>query len=248
MNSSLSNLEYVYCHGLPGSEKEIEALIPEGCLSPSIIKPLDLKGFDKLLEKSSRDGVHLIGFSLGAMTAIRTAAQRPESVKRMTLIAPAAPLELGDFLPKMAGRPVFKAAQSGDILFRAFTAIQRIGVSFAPEKVIDTMFMESPNADKDLLSIPWFKNSLKNGLKYSLGQDRRTYHKAVRNFVKPWAHFLDDVKCPVTLHHGTLDNWAPIEMSHLLKQKIATKVELITYERLGHYSTLHQAIPGVLTN
>lgn len=179
MSTQQPSLEIVYCHGLPGSVKEIESLIPEGCAAPSFLGPLDLEGFDKWLGNTGRKDVHLIGFSLGALTAIKAAARHSDAVKKVTLIAPAAPLELGDFLPRMAGRPVFKAAKSGDILFSAFTTAQRLGVAMAPEKIITAMFEDSPAADKDLLADPDFKRALISGLKQSLGQDRRAYHKAI---------------------------------------------------------------------
>ena len=147
----------------------------------------------------------------------------------------------------MAGRPVFKAAKSGDLLFRAFTASQRLGVAIAPNKIVETMFKESPKADKELLLDPYFKSALIKGLKYSLGQDRAQYRKAIRHFVEPWADCLGDVTCPIELHHGSADNWAPLAMSHALKESMNCDVQLITYEGLGHYSTLHTALPGVLS-
>lgn len=246
MDIAAPKLSILYCHGLPGSADEIITLVPAGCQMPSIQKPLDLKGFDQMLDSQAAGSVHLIGFSLGAMTAIKIAGQRPNAVNKLTLISPAAPLELGDFLPKMAGRAVFKAAQSGSALFKAFTAAQRLGVAIAPDKVIEAMFKDSPKADKELLSIPSFRAAIIRGLKSSLGPDRKNYHAAILSFVEPWALDLNDIKCPTVLHHGSSDNWAPIEMSHHLKQNMTEESELITYEGLGHYSTLHEALPRIL--
>lgn len=248
MIASIPNPKTIYCHGLPGSAREIDALIPKGCSQPTFLNPLGIKGFDEFIDNHSPRSVHLIGFSLGAMTAIKTAAQRPKSVKKITLISPAAPLELGDFLPEMAGRPVFKAAKSGDFFFKAFTASQRLGVAVTPGRIIEAMFKHSPKADIDLLLNPAFKASLIEGLKYSLGPGRADYHRAVRRYVEPWADWLLDVKCPVVLHHGTADNWAPLEMSQRLREVMRCDVRLITHEGLGHYSALHHVLPGILAN
>ena len=241
----MTQLLTVYCHGLPGSGKEIQALIPDQTQPPHILEPLDFDEFDKVISQDPDVSVHLIGFSLGAMTALHIAALRPDSVKKVTLIAPAAPLELENFLPKMVGRPVFKMAKLGIIPFKAFTAVQRLGVSVAATKVIKAMFDGSPEPDMKHLADPVFQAALVDGLQQSLGRDNKAYRQAVHTYVKPWAHLLADIKCPVTLHHGTLDNWAPIEMSHALQQAIPTKVELISYDGLGHYSTLHAAFPFV---
>lgn len=238
----------VYCHGLPGSAEEIEALVPLGVPSPHVLAPLDIEGFDQLMSEPSEPGAHVIGFSLGAMSAIRLAAQRPDKVRELTLIAPAAPLELGDFLPNMAGKPVFTAAKLGAIPFKMFTALQHLGVSVVANKIIQTMFAGSPAADMDLLSQPIFRAALIAGLKQSLGEQNKAYRQAIIQYVNPWAHILNYIKCPVTLHHGTEDNWAPIEMALALKREISADVELIKYPSLGHYSTLHKALPTVLSS
>lgn len=245
MPSEPAHLKNLYFHGLPGSAQEIQSLLPTGASRHVVVKPLDLPRVDRLIDVDSGAGFHVIGFSLGAMSAIQIAAQRTEAVKKLTLIAPAAPLELGDFLPKMAGRVVFQTAQSGDFVFRAFTAMQRMGVAVAPDRVMDEMFAKNPKADRDLLSIQSFRVALKSGLQSSLGPEKQNYHKAVRHYVQPWAHFLDDVSCAVTIHHGTLDNWAPLEMSLALKHRLKCEVDLISYEGLGHYSVLHAVIPDI---
>lgn len=206
---------------------------------------MDFDGYyDIILKEPNRD-VHLIGFSLGAMTAIHLAALMQGPIKKLTLIAPAAPLELGKFLPNMVGKPVFNVAKLGSVPFKVFTAIQRLSVSVAVDKVSRTMFAGSPKADMDLLSDPIFHEALKSGLRQSLGVENKAYRNAVLTYVNPWSYLLKDIKCPVTLHHGTLDNWAPIDMSYALQKAILTDVDLITYDGLGHYSTLHQAFPRI---
>jgi len=246
MQPASHTLDIIYCHGVPGSSAEIETLIPEGGLRPHVLEPLDLDGFDAAILKSKQNSVHIVGFSLGAMTALRIAALRPMNVKKMTLIAPAAPLELGDFLPFMAGRPVFDMALKGSIPFNMFTALQRVGVALAPKYIIKTMFSGSPEADMALLSNATFEKALISGLKSSLGWDRQSYRGAVHAYVRPWAHYLKDIKCPVDIYHGSEDNWAPVEMAYALKRKISPEPNVIICEKLGHYSTLQKALPIIL--
>lgn len=242
----IDKFEAIYCHGVPGSAAEIEGLIPEGCISPSVLEPLDLAGFDAAVLDNMQKPLHLIGFSLGAMTALRIAASRPTDVGKVTLIAPAAPLELGDFLPYMAGQAVFNIASKGEVAFNLFTKFQRLGVVFAPRQIIKTMFSGSPQADLNLLSNMAFEKTLISGLKSSLGDNQKSYREAVRAYVQPWGHFLEDIKCSVTIHHGKEDNWAPIEMAYALQEAINSQVDVIAYENLGHYSTLQKALPIVL--
>jgi len=245
MNSAYK-ITTIYCHGLPGSEEEISNLVQISSLELRILKPLDFDGFDKMVLESKTNKVHIIGFSLGAMTAIKIAALRPHHVRQISLIAPAAPLDLGNFISKMAGQPVFNMASRGAVPFAMFTAIQKLGVSIFPKKIIKRMFAGSPQADMALLSDIAFEQSLLNGLKSSFGDESKFYRRAVVEYVQPWSDQLANVKCPVTIHHGTKDNWTPIEMAYALEKVIGSEIQVIPYEQLGHYSTLHKALPIIL--
>ena len=97
------SLPIVYCHGLPGSDAEIEPLISAKAQWPYVLAPLDFTGFEQFVSNNPVRKVHVVGFSLGAMTALKLTALYPDAVERLTLIAPAAPLELGEFLPKWRG-------------------------------------------------------------------------------------------------------------------------------------------------
>jgi len=241
IKSNESNI--YYCHGIPGSSAEIDSLTTHDCIRPNILKPLDLKGFSDATSKNDREQVHVVGFSLGAMTALKIASKYPERVSKLILIAPAAPLELGEYLPKMAGRIVFENALRGGLYFSALTTAQRIGVLLAPNIVLRAMFSGSPTPDAQLLANLAFRKSLVSGLRSSFGPQRQLYSTAVNEYVKPWAHILKEVGCPVTIYHGVDDNWTPIEMSYALKKSIGSRVNIIVFEGLGHYSTLQKALP-----
>ena len=115
---------FVYFHGLPGYPDEFRLFAPQALLA-STITPDRLKSpgasyeqsllasFDEATEEATQP-LTLLGFSLGTMAALRIAARRPRKVDRILLATPAAPLESGNFVPAMAGRPVCKAAQRGD--------------------------------------------------------------------------------------------------------------------------------------
>ncbi len=239
-----------YCHGLPGSAAEISGFMGDSTPPIQTLGPLDFAAFNAaMLTGNPTDGsdtAHVIGFSLGAMTALKLASHRPESVKKLTLIAPAAPLALGNFLPDMAGRSVFELASKGAWRFAAFSMLQRLGVAIAPDLILKTMFVGSPDADLDLLNDPEFRQNLLDGLKLSLGRHRREYTRAVREYVQPWEEDLQRIECSVTIHYGTSDNWAPAEMSVALGKHISSGVKFVSHENLGHYSTLHAAFPTLL--
>lgn len=241
-----SKTQTIYCHGLPGSAREISMLVDSDESNILVMGPNDIERFETVIGSKQIETAHVIGFSLGAMAAIEIAAKYPQLSKKLSLIAPAAPLELGDFLPDMAGRSVFRAAQQGAIMFRLFTFLQNLGFKLAPEKLIHSMFSESPAADRKLLEDPNFQANLMDGLRSSLGKNSSAYQTSVRRYVNPWAEKLKTIQCPVTIHHGDEDNWAPISMSHALAKKIRSSVVLATYPKLGHYSTLYDTLPTIL--
>lgn len=66
------------------------------------------------------------------MTCLRLAKILGDKVMGLDLISVAAPFELGDFLPHMAGRPVFDAAESSKFKFNILCMFQAIMVRAAP--------------------------------------------------------------------------------------------------------------------
>ena len=56
-------------------------------------------------------------------------------------------------------------------------------------------------------------------------------------YVQPWAACLAEVRAPVQLWHGELDNWAPPGMPRNLLAALATS-ELHVLPGLSHYSCL----------
>ena len=77
--------------------------------------------FDSLSLIRPNGGIHLVGFSIGAMVAAHIPAAGPERVNRLKLVPPAAPLQLGKFLPQMAGHTAFRLAARHPRLFSART-------------------------------------------------------------------------------------------------------------------------------
>ena len=146
----------------------------------------------------------------------------------------------------MAGRPVFEMALKGRIVFSFFTLIQGLCVAIVPTQILKTMFSGNPQADMELVKKPEFKAGLVKGMKASFGVNRSAYSQAILTYVKPWAHHLKSVTCPLNIYHGSDDNWAPIEMSYALKKEIGSDVRVNVLKNFGHYSALYHALPFVL--
>lgn len=240
----------VYCHGLPGCTAELGAFGAANIVQQMhSLARLDSSGgdyetnlvaaFDALeIEEPSI----VVGFSLGAMSAIHLAARRAHLVSKLILISPAAPLQLGDFLPKMAGRPVFAAAQRGPMALRILSVLQAVLISIAPRLVIHTMFRASPKADKRLLAQEEVFDSVANGLRDCLLSRQAAYRIELLAYVRPWTKVVSEVRCPAEIWQGSLDDWTPPAMAEAIKQQLGDRAVLTICPGLGHYSTLHAAL------
>jgi pimeloyl-ACP methyl ester carboxylesterase len=209
-----------YCHGLPGSALEAARLGSD----ITTIAPMDLQAFEAA---HSGKPASVIAFSLGAMTALHLAAEYPDRVSNLRLIAPAAPLALGDFLPDMAGAPVFRLALRGKARFTAFT--------------------DSPASDQILLEQPAFRQQILHSLRETLIRDRARYIESVMHYVGDWADVLPRVSCPVHIYRSRADNWVPVAMTDALVAALPGDTSLSTYEALGHYGTLSRALSDIGT-
>jgi pimeloyl-ACP methyl ester carboxylesterase len=241
-----------YLHGLPGSEAELNFAMPDWRAKG--IKPLDRltirdtheQALDAIASQiANYESAHLIGFSLGGMSALKLAARLPETVVKLDLIAPAAPLELGDFLEQMAGKPIFEAAmKSGGALGRIATA-QRTLARVSKGAVIKAMFKGAAKTDTNLLRDAVMQAMLRDGLQKSLIDATEAYKSELRAFVTPWADTLARVPCPVTVWHGTADTWAPFGLSEALVERLGETAVLKPLEGLAHYSGLRAAMDQI---
>ncbi|MBO9466050.1 alpha/beta hydrolase [Tropicibacter sp. R15_0] len=224
----------LYLHGLPGSAAEL-------ALGPSNLHVLDraVPSFAQLANALPAGPLHLIGFSLGAACALRLAALAPNKIGKLTLISPAAALELGEFLPKMAGAPVFRAARSHAQL-SVLTAVQSTLVRLSPTLMTRMLAIGVSEAEAQLITSKPVQTAVQEGLT----KHKATYLREISAYVQPWAQHLDHVTCPVTLHHGKADTWAPIEMSELLAARLQNAT-LHALPDLGHYGALQATLRDI---
>lgn len=251
MNLS-SSAKALYLHGLPGSAHELSAALPPDVLGLAVLDRMGHAGssFDEALLASFDARVTapltLIGFSLGAMSALKLAALRPQMVRRVLLFSPAAPLELGEFLPEMAGRAVFEAARQGRWALAGLSMLQQAAVTLAPQRLLTQMFSKSADSERVLAGQAAFQQALLRSLRYCLVEHRAAYHRELLAYVRPWARDIDGLACEVRVWHGDADTWAPLAMGQALRTQLSGRVELHVCKGLGHFSTLHQCLPDAL--
>jgi pimeloyl-ACP methyl ester carboxylesterase len=235
----------VYLHGLPGSPDELTLAgrdeqaffaphVKDGALLPL------------LTARFGEQPVNLVAFSLGAFRALRFAADHPERVSALHLIAPAAPLELGNFLDGMAGGPIFRLARDQRSLFRFVTRLQSLAARLAPDMFARQIFSTAKGADKMLAADPGFRAIWSNIARSALKDGRAAYCAEIESYVRPWAALLSKIEMPVSLYYGLADTWVPAEAVTALAAALPRPPHLIPFPNHGHYSTLAKALPMIL--
>jgi len=242
----------VYMHGLPGTAAELRLCSNGGWMQGSQLFVPDrhrLAGqggaaehfarlSDIIAEQSGGASIHLVGFSLGAAAALRVAARLKGAVHRIDLIAPAAPLTLGDFLGAMAGGGLFGMARDHPRRFRLACSLQGVLARVAPAVLVRTLLAGSRGADRQLASRAEFRALLTALLAETFAAGAVPYRTEIAAYVAQWEPVLAAVTQPVTIWQGDQDNWVPPAMALALAERLSCADEVRMLPGLSHYSTL----------
>ena len=233
----------VYFHGLPGSATELHGFGPE-IAGRAAGYHVAVRGGDfvrlaaGIAARFPEGALRLVGFSLGAAAALRTAPALGGRVERIDLVSPAAPLQLGDFLGHMAGAPVFRAALAGRGAFAALTFMQAQAARLAPAGMAAALMAKARGEDRALAADPRFIAALAQSLRHSLIDSRPAYTAEIRAYVADWRAELAKVHQPVCIWQGSEDDWTPPAMAEALAAALPGRLQVAMIEGLSHFSTL----------
>jgi pimeloyl-ACP methyl ester carboxylesterase len=241
----------IYLHGGPGSPDELSLfdgvqldvdfapdrfVLFAGCKSAAAFDRLanDIDG--RFVDRP----LHLVGFSMGGYVALELAYRLGKRVARIDLIAPAAPLEGGDFLNKMAGKALFSIAQGHPVWLGIVMAVQKGLVKILPSVVYKMLYANAVGQDLALAKDPQFRARVIAMLRHCYGNGAVGLGREVRSYVRPWVGILPTINAPVTLWQGSADNWVLPEMADFLVQALPN-AQLQKIAGASHYSTLRYA-------
>ena len=252
----------VYFHGQPGSPAEL-GLVGAADLAAR----LGVQAADRALDApapgfqgriaataaalaANASPVRLIGFSLGAFVAmevaLRLADTAPDLPVSLDLVSPAGPLALGDFLPRMAGGPVFRLARDAPAAFDALTAVQGLVAGLAPGWLVGRLFAGATGPEATLTADPDFRRGMARMVRGTLSRGAAIYRQDMQAYATQDAARLARLHRPVRIWQGRDDTWTPPQMAEALARALPDVRSLTWLDGLSHYSTLQQALPRIL--
>lgn len=252
----------VYFHGQPGASGELTLAArrpdPGTVFAPDRGSDRTDLTFDaymdhlteEVLRRFPSGPLRMAGFSMGAFVAmevsIRLAGRALGRDLTLDLISPPAPLETGDYLPRMAGGIVFNLARNAPWAFGVMTTLQARLAAAAPQVLYTQLFSKAAGADRDLAATAGFEAMILDLLGRSLGDGAKGYRREILAFVRARADRLAMVTAPVTLWQGTADTWTPPDMANALAACLPNLKADRRLPGLSHYSTLQAALAEII--
>lgn len=251
----------VLFHGTPGSAAELQWWNAAACRHGVQLWCLQRAGLPATVQgdayfaalaaallAASPQPVHLAGFSLGGFVALRTALaaqQRGRAVASLHLLSAVAPLQVGDFLPHMAGQAVFRLAQDRPGVLRLASALQGWLARVGPAALVRLLFASAQASDRVLAADADFLAVVRQALLESLNAGRSGYLRDLQAYVQPWADRVGAVQAPAWVWHGSDDNWSPPGMAHWLQATLPACRGLELVPGQSHYGCLLSRLEAV---
>lgn len=241
-------LPLVYFHGQPGGPGEWAANAPDRLRDAAWLvdrnTPLTFDDMAADLAARFPEGMRLVGFSAGAFAALQVARRLGPLAAHLHLVSPAAPLQLGQFLPDMAGGPIFRMAMERPRLFQLVVQAERWLARIAPGFLLGRLFATAQGGDRTLARAPLFRSGMAQVLRAGLGRDPRGFESEVLAYVRDWRADLAGIAAPVTIWQGDQDNWTPPAMGQALHAALPGS-ELVMLAGCSHYSALRAALKRI---
>jgi pimeloyl-ACP methyl ester carboxylesterase len=241
--------ETIYFHGLPGAPDELKLAgrpVPANwqAIDRSVNRSVGSAEvyFDHLAERvqdmSGGSPIRLVGFSLGAVAALQVASRITDRSVSLHLVSAAAPLQSGDFLPRMAGKSVFSLALRSPFAFAGLCGIQSAIARVSVKTLAAALFSSAQGLDLELNNDPKFKTQIDGIIRHGLGLGLQNYKREIAAYVQDWSVILPNIRYEVTLWHGEMDNWSPPEMAATLGRMLPNVSAINMLQEHSHYSTL----------
>lgn len=195
------------------------------------------------------DTFAVAGRSGGAPGALACAALLPERVTRTAALVPLAPRDAEDldWFEGMTASNVTAYSTAGrDPEELAAGMIPRAaGIAEDPGRLLEELRRELTESDRLVVADAGLRSMLLRNYREGVRTSAYGWIDDMIAFSSPWGFDPADIRCPVMIWHGGLDEFSPVGHSRWLGRRIPGATTTID-PAAAHFGALH-ALPGVLT-
>lgn len=189
----------------------------------------------------------VIVHSAGAFAALTFAARHPERVRRLVLIAAAAPSmdapEAAEMDPK--ARSFFDLCAQRPVSAAWVLRLMRVGMLVAPGPATRSAAADLPPPDRALIDDPRASAAFGAMLRHGLRRGPAGSVIDGRTARGPWPLEARDVRCPVDVYGGDRDRNVPIGVARAWAERLGD-ARLVPMVGEGHVSVLPAVAERVL--
>ncbi|MFZ3496592.1 alpha/beta fold hydrolase [Streptomyces sp. 5.8] len=195
------------------------------------------------------DSFAVAGRSGGAPGALACAALLPDRVTRTAALVPLAPRDAEDldwFEGMTASNVIAYSTAGRDPEELAARLIPRAaGIAADPGQLLDELRRELTESDRLVVSDAGLRAMLLRNYREGVRTSAYGWIDDILAFSTPWGFDPADIRCPVMIWHGGLDEFSPVGHSRWLGRRIPGATTTID-PAAAHFGALH-ALPDVLT-
>jgi pimeloyl-ACP methyl ester carboxylesterase len=226
----------LYFHGYPGSRLEARVAAPAAARLGLRLLAVDRPGFGQSTFQTGRsigawaadvaalaDGLGLqrfaiVGVSGGGPYALACAALLPDRLSRVALVCPLGPLDVADGKTGMLPQDRIMLALAAHVapLARGVVHLLAHWMRQDADRYLGFMMAGMVSPDRDLFADPGYRAIMLASTAEALKQGGRGAAWELTLIARPWDFRLQDVRMPVSLWQGLVDQILPAPMARRL--------------------------------
>lgn len=226
----------LYFHGYPGSRLEARVAAPAARRLGLRLLAIDRPGFgqstfqpgrriggwaadiDALADQLGLGRFSIVGVSGGGPYALACAASLSSRLARVALVCPLAPLDVADGKAGMLAqdRMMLALAAHAPPLARGVVHMLAHWMRRKTDRYLKFMMAGMEPPDRDLFADPWYSTLMMESTAEALRQGGRGPALELTLIARPWDFRLQDVRMPVDLWQGLIDQILPAAMARRL--------------------------------
>lgn len=170
----------------------------------------------ELLDDAGVDSAALFAFSGGVPYALAAAAQFPDRVDRVEVIAGATPTSVRDRMPRLQRLLSAMAQWTPRLLAGSFRFQRWVAERSSPSLVLG-QYTDDPASVPDSIARTVVADFVE-----AFATHREGVVTEFRHTREPWGIEFEDIRVPVVFRHGTSDSNVPIDGTRRLVERIPT--------------------------